>query len=147
MKMQQMASVTGAPVRWACKPSTSPHCVPQPHGARIIRQRADALRQRTHIDVQLGWGRRRFMLAAEGNSSGSTSTTQPEQDAKIKTTLADLDAILGIQEEPAEDKSKVCMRHVPAPAVPSLASYCAHSSLDYLVPSALCATTGLFSED
>jgi hypothetical protein len=56
------------------------------------------------------------MRAAEGNSSGSTSTTQPEQDAKIKTTLADLDAILGIQEDPAEEKSKVCAPHGPGSA-------------------------------
>lgn len=44
-------------------------------------------------------------------TDGSTSTAPRDTDERIKTTLADLDALLGIQEEPSPEEFKVGIAH------------------------------------
>lgn len=60
---------------------------------------------------QLQWARlagaRRLACASNSTTDGSTSTTRSDTDERIKSTMADLDALLGIQEEPAEEAGKV----------------------------------------
>lgn len=59
-----------------------------------------------------------LILSSATGTDGTTSTASGSStDEKIKTTMADLDALLGIQEEPAVDESKVgaplvqCLTH------------------------------------
>src|SRR5690242_8204778 len=43
----------------------------------------------------------------DGTTSTASSSSSSSTDERIKTTMADLDALLGIQEEPAANEAKV----------------------------------------
>jgi hypothetical protein len=58
--------------------------------------------------AQPGRRLRHLLLSSATGTDGTTSTASSSStDEKIKNTMADLDALLGIQEEPAVDESKV----------------------------------------
>lgn len=49
------------------------------------------------------------------STASSTSSSSGSTDERIKTTMADLDALLGIEEEPAATQAKVCLvKHLTA---------------------------------
>lgn len=77
------------------------------HASRTTPAVAASPAHRTRL---LKPGRRlpHLLLSSATGTDGTTSTaSSSNKDEKIKTTMADLDALLGIQEEPAVDESKV----------------------------------------
>jgi hypothetical protein len=50
-----------------------------------------------------------LVLKATGTDGATSTASSSSKDEKIKTTMADLDALLGIQEEPEVDTTKASL--------------------------------------
>jgi hypothetical protein len=70
------------------------------HRARVARHRNHLVCRSTDTDEAA-------TSTAPSSSSSSSTAASPPEEARLKSTLADLDALLGIQEEPEPSDAKV----------------------------------------